>query len=121
MQPASDMRAVYEAREDLVSLARADFWCFVELTFRVLHPGQKLAYADYLGLLATVLMRVEAGRYRNVLINLPPRHMKSMLVSIFYVAWRLGRDPTTKFIVISYGDDLAHDLSAMTRTLTHSI
>lgn len=106
--------------EALIKFARADLMCFAELVFPVLHPGKHLAYADYLDVLAAVLMRVEEGRYKNVLINLPPRHMKSMMVSIIYVAWRLGRDPTTKFITISYGDDLAHDLSAKARTLMKS-
>ncbi len=121
MKPANYARTgTIQFLESLIALARVDYWCFVELTFGVLHPGQKLAHADYLELLATVLMRVEAKRYRHVIINLPPRHMKSMMVSIFYVAWRLGRDPTTRFITISYGDDLSHDLSAMTRTLMRS-
>ena len=42
----------------LVTFARADFWCFVELMFPVLYPGQKLVYAGYLELIATLLMRV---------------------------------------------------------------
>lgn len=46
--------------------------------------------------------------------------MKSLIVSIFYVAWRLGRDPAAKFISISYGDDLAHDHSGLTRKLMES-
>jgi hypothetical protein len=46
--------------------------------------------------------------------------MKSMIVSVLYVAWRLGRNPGAKFICISYGDDLAHDLSARTRLLMTS-
>jgi predicted phage terminase large subunit-like protein len=54
------------------------------------------------------------------LINLPPGFLKSMLISILYVAWRLGRDPTVKFICISYGDDLAHYLSRKTRELMQS-
>ena len=67
-------------------------------------------------------MRVGQGRYRNVIINLPPRHMKTALASIHYPAWRLGCDPTVKYICISYGgdsygDDLAHDLSAQTRKI----
>ncbi len=106
--------------EALVTLARADFWCFVELIFPVLYPGQKLIYAPYLELIATLLMRVGQGRYRNVIINLPPRHMKSALASLLYPAWRLGCDPTVKFICISYGDDLAHDLSAQTRKIMRS-
>ena len=119
--PASrPMSASHEEHQILLGLARADFWCFVEWMFSVLYPGQQLVYAPYLELIATTLMRVEQGLKRNVIINLPPRHMKSALVSVLYTAWRLGRDPTTKFICISYGDDLAHDLSSQTRKVMRS-
>src|SRR5882757_16329 len=104
----------------LITFARLDFWCFVELMFPVLYPGQELVYAGYLEVIATLLMRVGQRRYRNVVINLPPRHMKSALASILYPAWRLGCDPTVKFICISYGDDLAHDLSSQTRKIMRS-
>jgi hypothetical protein len=104
----------------LTTFARVDFWCFVELMFPVLYPGQQLVYAGYLEAIATLLMRVGQRRYRNVVINLPPRHMKSALASVLYPAWRLGCDPTVKFICISYGDDLAHDLSAQTRKIMRS-
>jgi hypothetical protein len=77
----------------LIAFVRRDFWCFVELMFTVLYPGQKLVYAGYLEVIATTLMRVGQGKYRNVVINLPPRHMKSALASILYPAWRLGCDP----------------------------
>src|SRR5271154_1813275 len=106
--------------EALTTFARLDFWCFVELMFPVLYPGQEFVYAGYLELIATLLMRVGQRRYRNVVINLPPRHMKSALASILYPAWRLGCDPTVKFICISYGDDLARDLSAQTRKIMRS-
>jgi hypothetical protein len=106
--------------EALLAFARVDFWCFVELMFPVLYPGQKLIYAPYLELIATLLMRVARGKYRNVIINLPPRHMKSALTSILYTAWRLGCDPTVKLICISYGDDLAHDLSSQARKIMRS-
>jgi phage terminase large subunit-like protein len=106
--------------EALTVFARRDFWCFVELMFSVLYPGQELVYAGYLELIATLLMRVGQRKFRNVVINLPPRHMKSALASILYPAWRLGCDPTVKFICISYGDDLAHDLSAQTRKIMRS-
>jgi phage terminase large subunit-like protein len=104
----------------LATFARVDFWCFVELMFPVLYPGQQLVYAGYLEAIATLLMGVAKRKYRNVVINLPPRHMKSALASVLYPAWRLGCDPTVKFICISYGDDLAHDLSAQTRKIMRS-
>ena len=56
------------AREELVErflpLAREDFWCFVELTFKVLHPGQPLIYAEYLEVMATLLMSAAERRKR---------------------------------------------------------
>ena len=115
--PCADPQAEALTYQDLVALARADFWVFIELTFPVLHPGQQLVFAEYLEVMATLLMRAAEGQRRRLIFNLPPRFMKSMLVSVLYVAWRLGRDPTAKFICISYGDDLAHDLSATTRKL----
>lgn len=107
-------------RDAAIAFARADFWCFVELMFAVLHPGKQLVYAPYLEYVASALMNVEKGKVRRVLINLPPRHMKSVLNSILYPAWRLGRDPTVRFICISYSDDLAHDLSNLTRIAMRS-
>jgi predicted phage terminase large subunit-like protein len=103
--------------DELISCARLDFWCFVELVFPILHPGDKLVFAEYLEVLASLLMSVQKKNRRRIIINMPPRHLKSMMVSILYVAWRLGRDPTAKFICASYGDPLAHHLSELTRRL----
>lgn len=75
---------------DLRMLARRDFWTFVEHVFPVLHPGQGLEFADYLLWISCVLEAVEAGDERRVIFNMPPRHMKSLLISILFPAWVLG-------------------------------
>jgi hypothetical protein len=41
------------------------------------------------------------------LINQPPRSLKSICVSIAYVAWILGHDPTRRVVVVSYSGDFA--------------
>jgi phage terminase large subunit-like protein len=106
--------------EDLYASARGDFGTFVELAFPILHPCKKFAHAAYLDVLFALMEDCAAGREPRVIVNLPPGFMKSMLISIMYVAWRLGVDPTLKFVCISYGDDLAHKHSASTRTLMQS-
>jgi hypothetical protein len=53
-------------------------------------------------------------------LALPPGYMKSKLISIMYVAWRLGVDPTRKIACISYGEKLALEHSTSTRTLMQS-
>jgi hypothetical protein len=105
---------------DLYALARRDFGIFVELAFPILHPGKTLVHASYLDVLIALMESCAAGLAPRVIVNLPPGYMKSMLISNMYVAWRLGVDPTLKFVCISYGDDLAHKHSASTRKLMQS-
>src|SRR4051794_18643335 len=103
--------------DDLLSLSRTCFGTFVDVFFPLLHGGQPLLHASYIDLLVEVLTNSTQGGERNLIFNLPPGFMKSMLVSILYVAWRLGVNPAEKIINISYGDDLSHDLSRRTRML----
>jgi hypothetical protein len=116
----SATRADRELHEDVYALARGDFGTFVELAFSILHPGKKFVHAAYLDVLFALMEDCAAGRKPRVIVNLPPGFMKSMLISIMYVAWRLGVDPTLKFVCISYGDDLAHKHSASIRKLMQS-
>jgi hypothetical protein len=51
-----------------------------------------------------------AGREPRVIVNLPPGYMKSMLISIMYVAGGSALIVTAKFICIGYGDDLARSM-----------
>jgi hypothetical protein len=60
--------------------------------------------------IAHQLMRVHCGESRRLLINQPPRSLKSICVSIAYVAWLLGHDPTRRVIVVSYSSDFAAEL-----------
>jgi hypothetical protein len=75
---------------DLYASARRDFGIFVELAFRILHPGKKLFHAPYLDVLFALMESCAAGLEPRVIVNLPPGFMKSMLISIMYVAWRLA-------------------------------
>ena len=56
------------------------------------------------------LMRVHAGEIPRLLINQPPRSLKSISVSVAYVAWLLGQDPTRRIVVVSYSNDFATEL-----------
>ena len=105
---------------DLIVAARLSFWTFFELTFEVLHPGEELADADYFVLIDHLLDSCHKRRQRRLILNMPPGYMKSTLVSVYFTAWLLGQDPTTKIICASYGDDLAHLLSRRVRDLMQS-
>lgn len=48
--------------------------------------------------------KIESNR---LIINIPPRHMKSLLVNVFFPAWVWTIQPSKKFLFTSYGEDLA--------------
>lgn len=57
------------------------------------------------------LADVTSGKTKRLMVFLPPRHGKSELVTIRYVAWRLLRDPRLNVILGSYNQRLANRFS----------
>jgi hypothetical protein len=47
------------------------------------------------------------GEIKRLIINMPPRSVKSISASVTFPAFVLGRDPTSRFIFVSYSGDLA--------------
>ena len=68
-------------------------------------------------ILADELMAIEQGNKDRICVNIPPRHGKSQLVSIFYPAWFLGRNPGKKVMMVSHTTDLAVDFGRKVRNL----
>ena len=60
---------------------------------------------------------VRRGEIKRLIINLPPRCLKSHCASVAFVAWMLGHEPSKHIICASYGQDLANEMAALTRNL----
>lgn len=67
--------------------------------------------------IAKALEAVERGDCRRLIIEAPPQHGKSELVSRRFPAWLLGRRPGVKFMGASYNQDLASDFGRDVRNL----
>jgi predicted phage terminase large subunit-like protein len=70
--------------------------------------------------LANLLMDIESGRKDRICVSVPPRHGKSQMVSIFYAAWYLGRNPGHKVMLVSHTTDLAVDFGRKVRNIISS-
>ena len=68
-------------------------------------------------ILANMLMEVAEGRKDRICVNIPPRHGKSQLVSIYFPAWFIGKYPTKKILMVSHTTDLAVDFGRKVRNL----
>ena len=68
-------------------------------------------------MLADMLMDIERGDKDRICVNIPPRHGKSQLVSIYFPAWFLGRNPNKNVMMVSHTTDLAVDFGRKVRNL----
>jgi predicted phage terminase large subunit-like protein len=95
-----------EART-LEALLRNDFSAFVHKVFATLTPGQTYLRTWHVEAIAWRLNRVRRGEVRRLIINMPPRSLKSIAASVAFPAFVLGRDPSQRIICVSYSGDLA--------------
>jgi predicted phage terminase large subunit-like protein len=100
------MNALY-TRANFDVITRGDLNTFIQRTFAELNPGTNYADNWHIELMAAELTAIANGETRRAIINLPPRNLKSICASVAVVAWILGRDPTKRVMVVSYGMDLA--------------
>jgi predicted phage terminase large subunit-like protein len=98
-------------------LLRHDFATFAGRCFQELNPQTELAMNWHLEVIAAKLTEVREGRIRRLIINLPPRHLKSLLASIAFPAWCLGHDPSAQILCVSYAQDLSDKLARDCRTI----
>lgn len=93
-----------------------------ELARRHLLPFVKYRFPTYKQnwhheLLSSALERVENGTLKRLIVNMPPRHGKSELVSVNFPAWCMGRNKDRSIIAASYGADLATDFGRKVRNI----
>jgi predicted phage terminase large subunit-like protein len=99
---------------------RTDLGTFIERVFVHLFPNTPFLPNWHIELIACKLEAVLEGKIKRLIINVPPRSLKSVIASVAFVAWALGRNPSMQFICASYGQDLADKLALDCRTVMQS-
>lgn len=88
-------------------LLRNDFRAFIHKVFTTLCPGQDYERSWHIEAIAYQLERVRRGEITRLIINMPPRSLKSISASVAFPAFLLGRDPARRIICVSYSAELA--------------
>jgi predicted phage terminase large subunit-like protein len=101
-------------------IVRRDFCAFLHRSFIELNPATRFLWNWHLELLATKLESVRAGRCKRLIINLPPRHLKSHITSTAFPAWLLGHEPAKRILVVTYGHNLSDNFARSCRSLMQS-
>lgn len=84
----------------ILKIAQIDFLAFARLALRDL-DGTEISDDRYLEFLASHLMDFADGRSRRLLINLPPRHLKTQFCTVCFAAWTLAHNPEAKILLIT--------------------
>lgn len=103
--------AIPHAINDLDIILRNDLSSFIHRCFQHLDPHTPFAANWHLDLLADRLRQVFEGKIKRLIINVPPRSLKSISASVAFPAWVLGLNPSKRIICASYGQELANKMA----------
>ena len=101
-------------------LAKRHFNTFLRSAWPSLEPGNTLAWNWHLDAVAEFCEAMSAGQIREGVITIPPRTLKSRIITVAWPVWEWANRPETKFITASYAADLALDHSVQSRDLIRS-
>ena len=114
------MLLTLETQRVLDAVCRTDFVAFTQKAFQILSPTALFRMSFQIEALAYHLELVRRGKIRRLIINFPPRSLKSMMTSVAWPAFVLGNEPSKHIVVVSYGTDLAIKLTNDFRMVINS-
>jgi hypothetical protein len=80
---------------------------YVEQAWPILEPTTPFLGNWHIDLIVEHLEAITAGQITRLLINVPPRYMKSLLVSVLWPTWEWIRHPSRRWIFTSYSEALS--------------
>ena len=108
------------SQRELDAFLRQDFCCFLEKVFYTVTPGTKFNYNWHLQAISEYLMACKRREIKRLIINIPPRSLKSTIGTVAFPAFLLGHDPSTKIMAASYSKQLSIMHSVQCRLVMES-
>lgn len=88
-------------------LLKYDFAAFVGKSLSTVDPGAVYLPGWHIDLIAEYLEAAGRAEITRLIINMPPRSLKSVCVSVAWPAWILGHNPSHRIMAASYASSLA--------------
>lgn len=80
---------------------------FIKQAWHLVEPATPFVDGFHIGAICEHLQAVSEGQIQRLLINLPPRHMKSLSVGVFWPVWEWIRKPSIRWLFAAYAANLA--------------
>jgi predicted phage terminase large subunit-like protein len=123
------IRRIQEQEAMEYALAERSLSAYVRSAWKVLEPNTKLIWGWHLDCICEHLEAVNLGQIKRLVINIPPRNLKSTTTTVCWPTWtwaQRGKNnyplvgPTSRFIFTSYSQPLSSKHSMDRRTLMQS-
>ena len=101
------MKKMIKYKEAINSLIRTDFYAYIQKVFYEATGGETFIPNWHLELICDTLEKCRRKEIKRLIINVPPRSLKSIIVNIGFSSWLLGHNPTEKIVSVSYSQELS--------------
>jgi hypothetical protein len=94
---------------------------FIREFWPVVEPGRSFIHNWHIDAIADHLTAISNGQLKDLIINVPPGHMKSLSVAVFWPAWEWAEiNPGSRWLFSSYAQNLSRRDSVKCRRLIQS-
>lgn len=93
---------------------------FIQEAWATIEPETNYVFGWHIDAISDHLMAVTNGQIKRLIINIPPRHMKSLSVCVFWPCWEWIQKVGEKYIFASYAATLSYRDSVRRSRLINS-
>lgn len=93
---------------------------YIKQAWPILEPAVDYMHNWHIDAISEHLEAVTSGQIKRLIINMPPRYMKSIAVSVMWPSWVWCKLPTSRWIFASYSSSLSTKHSIDRRTIMQS-
>lgn len=111
----ADLAALY-----FIDKAKDSLLAYAHLVWPLIEPGRPFIPGWHINAICEHLEAVEKGEIKNLLVNIPPGHMKSLLICVLFPSWSWIRKPEKRFLTASYAQTLSTRDAVKSRDIIRS-
>ncbi len=99
------------------ALMRQSLSAFTQKAFNTVSPADNYLHNWHIDAMSEALMACYYREILRLVINVPPRYMKSISGTVAFPCWGIGQDPALQFMCTSYSERLANKHSVDSRLI----
>lgn len=106
--------------QSYLRLLRNDYYSYLQKAFHTLNPSTEFVGNWHLQAICEYLQAMQNGEIKKLIVNIPPRSLKSITITVGWSSFLLGHNPSSKIISASYSQAISLKHSSDARNLINS-